>query len=85
MEKEKKGCLIPIILLIIAMACLLIGIEYDIPVIKYSGFLLPAYAGSMYTEFVSGKRWTWKRHAIYILIMLALLIAVTYILVGRLW
>lgn len=85
-KKDKKnGCLVPVIILIIGIVCLLIGIEFDLPVIKYLGFGFPTYAGSMYTEFVSGKKWTWKKHTSYILLMLLVCIVFTFIMHGRLW
>ena len=40
-KNENKGCLIPIILLIIGFICIWIGVEYDIPVIKTLGFGFP--------------------------------------------
>lgn len=84
-SSKNNGCFIPVIILIIGILCLLIGIEFDIPVIKYSGFGFPAYAGSMYTEFISGKKWTWKKHTIYLLTMLLVSTVLAFIMYGRLW
>lgn len=84
-KNENKGCLFPIILLIIGFVCIWIGVEYDIPVIKTLGFGFPGYASCMYTESVSGKKYTWKRHAMYISIILLACIAITFIFYRKLW
>ena len=55
---DKNGCLTPIILLIIGIVCLIIGLEFDIPMIKCLSYMFPAYAGAMYTELTKGEKWT---------------------------
>ena len=82
---DKNGCLTPIILLIIGIVCLIIGLEFDIPMIKCLSYMFPAYAGAMYTELTKGEKWSWKRHAPYILIALIASVVVSYIFYGRVW
>ena len=47
--------------------------------------MFPAYAGAMYTELTKGEKWSWKRHAPYILIAIITSVVVSYIFYGRVW
>lgn len=49
MEKEKKGCLIPLAFLAAGIISFCIGLGYDIHILYVLGFLIPAYGGTMYS------------------------------------
>ena len=56
MEKEKKGCLIPLAFLAAGIISFCIGLEYDIHILYVLGFLIPAYGGTMYSQYTGKKK-----------------------------
>ena len=55
--------------IILIIVCLLAWRQYNKGINHKINDYERIYAGAMYTEFVSGKKWTWKKHVNYILII----------------
>lgn len=87
-DNRKKGCLLSIGLFIFAIICFWIGTEYDIYVLKTLGYMLPVYCGTIYAQFAvkeNNKRWSIKKHIIYIISLFIIAIVFTLIANGKLW
>ena len=86
MEKEKKGCLIPVALMAASIICIIIGLEYDIHILYAIGFMLPAYGGTMYNQYMhKDKKWSLKKHLIVIIAFIIIVVSLTFIKYGKLW
>lgn len=63
MEKEKKGCLIPLTFLAAGIISFCIGLAYDIHILYVLGFLIPAYGGTIYSQYTGKKKkWSTLKH-----------------------
>lgn len=87
-ENKKKGYLLAISLFILAIVCFWIGTEYDIYILKTFGYMFPVYSGTIYAQYAvkgNNKRWSIKKHIIYIISLFIIAIVFTLIAYGKLW
>ena len=86
MEKEKKGCLIPLAFLAAGIISFCIGLAYDIHILYVLGFLIPAYGGTIYSQYTGKKKkWSIMKHILVSFLMLLIAAIVCFILYGKLW